>query len=43
MSRMLTEAGFEKIRIVGLAPDARVKGPGLFVATGKKATRNVAE
>src|SRR4029453_12430051 len=43
MSRMLTEAGFEKIRIVGLAPDARVKGPGLFVATGEKATRNVAE
>jgi ubiquinone/menaquinone biosynthesis C-methylase UbiE/DNA-binding transcriptional ArsR family regulator len=43
MSRMLTEAGFGKIRIVGLAPDARVKGPGLFVATGEKATRNVAE
>jgi ubiquinone/menaquinone biosynthesis C-methylase UbiE len=43
MSRMLTEAGFGKIRIVGLAPDARVKGPGLFVATGQKATRNVAE
>jgi ArsR family transcriptional regulator len=43
MSRMLTEAGFEKIRIVGLAPDARVKGPGLFVATGEKATRNVAQ
>jgi ubiquinone/menaquinone biosynthesis C-methylase UbiE/DNA-binding transcriptional ArsR family regulator len=43
MSRMLTEAGFGKIRIVGLAPDARVKGPGLFVATGEKATGNVAE
>jgi ArsR family transcriptional regulator len=43
MSRMLTEAGFGKIRIVGLAPDARVKGPGLFVATGEKATRHVAE
>jgi ubiquinone/menaquinone biosynthesis C-methylase UbiE len=43
MSRMLSEAGFGKIRIVGLAPDARVKGPGLFVATGEKATQNVAE
>jgi ArsR family transcriptional regulator len=43
MSRMLTETGFGKIRIVGLAPDARVKGPGLFVATGETATQNVAE
>jgi ubiquinone/menaquinone biosynthesis C-methylase UbiE/DNA-binding transcriptional ArsR family regulator len=43
MRRMLTEAGFGKIRIVGLAPDARVKGPGLFIATGEKTTRNVAE
>jgi ArsR family transcriptional regulator len=43
MSRMLSEAGFEKVRIVALAPDTRVKGPGLFVATGEKATQNVAE
>ncbi len=33
---MLTEAGFAKTRIVPLAPDARAKGPGLFVATGDK-------
>jgi SAM-dependent methyltransferase/predicted transcriptional regulator len=32
---MLTEAGFRRIRIVALPPDARVKGPGLFVATGE--------
>ena len=34
--RMLSDAGFAAIRIVALAPDARAKGPGLFVATGKK-------
>ena len=34
--RMLQEAGFEEIRVVALPPDARSKGPGLFVATGKK-------
>jgi ubiquinone/menaquinone biosynthesis C-methylase UbiE len=34
--RLLKEAGFGKTRIVPLAPDARAKGPGLFVATGEK-------
>jgi hypothetical protein len=34
---MLGESGFDEIRIVPLAPDARVKGPALFVATGRKA------
>jgi hypothetical protein len=34
--RMLGEAGFARIRIVALSPDTRVKGPGLFVATGEK-------
>jgi ArsR family transcriptional regulator len=32
--RMLSDAGFGEIRVVGLPPDARSKGPGLFVATG---------
>ena len=36
--RMLTDAGFERIRIVALAPDVHAKGPGLFVASGEKAT-----
>jgi ArsR family transcriptional regulator len=34
--RLMEEAGFGKTRIVPLAPDARAKGPGLFVATGEK-------
>ena len=34
--RLLTEAGFGRIRVVALAPDTRVKGPGLFVAVGEK-------
>jgi len=34
--RMFQEAGFEQIRFVALPPDARAKGPGLFVATGKR-------
>jgi ubiquinone/menaquinone biosynthesis C-methylase UbiE len=34
--RMFQEAGFEQIRLVVLPPDARAKGPGLFVATGKR-------
>ena len=34
--RLFQEAGFEDIRVVALPPDARVKGPGLFVATGTK-------
>jgi ubiquinone/menaquinone biosynthesis C-methylase UbiE len=36
IDRMLAQAGFGKIRIVPLTPDARAKGPGLFVATGEK-------
>jgi ArsR family transcriptional regulator len=36
VTRMLSEAGFGRIRIVALAPDTRVKGPGLFVASGQR-------
>ncbi len=35
--RLFQEAGFEDVRIVSLPPDARAKGPGLFVATGRRA------
>ena len=35
LDRLLTEAGFGDIRVVGLAPDAHAKGPGLFVATAQ--------
>src|SRR4029077_7646174 len=38
-ARLLDEAGFESIRIVALPPDTRTKGPGLFVASGKKNQR----
>jgi ArsR family transcriptional regulator len=31
---LLTEAGFGSVRIAPLPPDSRVKGPGLFTATG---------
>jgi ArsR family transcriptional regulator len=34
--RMFQEAGFEEIRVVALPPDARSKGPGLFVATARR-------
>jgi ubiquinone/menaquinone biosynthesis C-methylase UbiE len=34
--RLFQEAGFEDVRIVSLPPDAKAKGPGLFVATGKR-------
>jgi ArsR family transcriptional regulator len=34
--RMFHEAGFEPIRVVALPPDSRAKGPGLFVATGRR-------
>jgi ArsR family transcriptional regulator len=33
---LLADAGFERTRMVPLAPDQRAKGPGLFVATGQK-------
>ncbi|MEO8256341.1 MAG: metalloregulator ArsR/SmtB family transcription factor [Acidobacteriota bacterium] len=36
LRRLLSEAGFGRIRVVTLAPDPRAKGPGLFVATGIK-------
>ena len=36
--RLLTDAGLEAIRIVALAPGTNIKGPALFVATGKKQT-----
>jgi ArsR family transcriptional regulator len=35
--RIFSETGFEDVRIVLLPPDARAKGPGLFVATGRRA------
>ena len=36
IGRLLADSGFERARIVALTPDARAKGPGLFVATGEK-------
>ena len=36
IGRMLADAGFGRIRTVGLPADPHVKGPGLFVATGEK-------
>lgn len=36
VTRLLADAGFVNVRIVALAPDARAKGPGLFVATAEK-------
>jgi ArsR family transcriptional regulator len=33
---MLTDSGFEHVRVVPLSPDPKAKGPGLFVATGQK-------
>ena len=36
--RVMKETGFEDVRIVSLPPDARSKGPGLFVATGRQST-----
>jgi len=35
---MLADAGFEETAFVPLPPDARVKGPGLFVATARTKT-----
>jgi ArsR family transcriptional regulator len=39
VSRLFQSAGFEETRIVALPPDGRAKGPGLFVATGKRGER----
>jgi len=37
VTRLLAAGGFADIRVVPLPPDARAKGPALFVATGRKA------
>jgi ubiquinone/menaquinone biosynthesis C-methylase UbiE len=34
--RLLAGTGFEEVRIVSLPPDAKAKGPGLFVATARR-------
>jgi len=36
VQRLLTGAGFGDVRIVSLPPDARAKGPGLFVGTATR-------
>lgn len=36
LRRIFQGAGFAEIRVVALPPDPRVKGPGLFVATGRR-------
>jgi ArsR family transcriptional regulator len=36
MRGIMSDSGFEEIRILPLAPDARAKGPALFVGTGRK-------
>jgi ubiquinone/menaquinone biosynthesis C-methylase UbiE len=36
LRRLLGGAGFDGVRIVPLLPDARAKGPGLFVATARR-------
>lgn len=33
---MFNETGFDVVRVVALPPDAKVKGPGLFVATARR-------
>lgn len=34
IGRLLEQSGFENVRVVALPPDAKAKGPALFVATG---------
>jgi ubiquinone/menaquinone biosynthesis C-methylase UbiE len=36
LRRLVTSAGFGDLRFVPLSPDARAKGPGLFVSTASK-------
>lgn len=36
IGRLMRDAGFSDIRTVALPPDSKTKGPGLFVATGRK-------
>ena len=35
--RLLTAAGFERVRVTALDPDGQARGPALFVATARKA------
>src|SRR3954454_21914072 len=37
LGRLLAQSGFDDVKIVPLPPDARAKGPGLFVATARRA------
>jgi len=39
--RFLAQAGFEAVRISHVPEDPDARGPGLFVATGKKSTRGM--
>jgi ubiquinone/menaquinone biosynthesis C-methylase UbiE/DNA-binding transcriptional ArsR family regulator len=41
IERLLIDAGFERVRVVALSPDAKAKGPALFVATGQKPHKTV--
>jgi ubiquinone/menaquinone biosynthesis C-methylase UbiE/DNA-binding transcriptional ArsR family regulator len=36
IKRLFTDAGLSKSKVIPLPPDARAKGPGVFVATGEK-------
>ena len=36
VQRLLAGTGFDDVRVVSLPPDAKAKGPGLFVATARK-------
>jgi ArsR family transcriptional regulator len=38
--RLLAGTGFEEVRIVSLPPDAKAKGPGLFVATARRSRKH---
>ena len=37
LRQMVSEGGFGEVTVVALPPDAKAKGPGLFVATARKA------
>ncbi|MGE0450726.1 MAG: ArsR/SmtB family transcription factor [Vicinamibacterales bacterium] len=43
VGQMLADAGFERARVVPLPPDARARGPALFVASGVVATQRKAK
>jgi len=36
IGRLLTESGFEDVRVVSMSPDSKAKGPGLFTAVGTR-------